>query len=106
MQLTGTAYQPGHQYPKAKVIATSLVAPGDFQGHLCVAPAHNLKREKLMSALDAINRAHAPDAIKYGALGLKPQCMMRSAYFSKRFSTHWGELPLVKTKGTCDRSNL
>ena len=49
-----------------------------------------------MSALDAINRAHAPDAIKYGALGLKPQWKMRSTYFSKRYTTHWDELPVVK----------
>ncbi|MEO0768585.1 MAG: Y-family DNA polymerase [Cyanobacteria bacterium J06649_4] len=96
MQLTEAAYQPGHQYLKAKVIATSLVAPGDVQGSLFAAPAHDPKREKLMSALDAINRTHAPDAIKYGALGLKPSWKMRSAYFSKRYTTHWEELPVVK----------
>ncbi|MEM6453210.1 MAG: Y-family DNA polymerase [Cyanobacteria bacterium P01_D01_bin.105] len=96
MQLTEAAYSPGHQYLKAKVIATSLVAPGEVQGSLFAAPAHNPKRERLMSALDAINRTHAPDAIKYGALGLKPEWKMRSAYFSKRYTTHWDELPVVK----------
>jgi DNA polymerase V len=52
-----------------------------------------------MSTLDRINRTHAPDAIKFGALGLKPAWKMRSAYFSKRYTTHWDELPTVKVKG-------
>lgn len=98
MQLTEAAYRPGYQYLKAKVAATSLVAPGEVQGSLFAAPAYNPKRERLMDAIDAINRTHAPDAIKYGATGLKPEWKMRSAYFSKRYTTHWNELPLVKRR--------
>lgn len=56
---------------KAKVIAASLVAPGEVQGNLFTASAQNPKREKLMRTLDAINRTQLPDAIKYGALGLR-----------------------------------
>ena len=96
MQLTEAAYCPGHQYLKAKVAATSLVAPGEVQGSLFAVPACDPKRERLMSAIDAINSTHAPDAIKYGAVGLKPVWRMRSAYFSQRYTTHWDELPIVK----------
>ena len=99
MELTEAAYRPGYQYLKAKVAATGLVAPGEVQGSLFAPAACNPKREKLMKALDAINRTHAPDAIKYGAMGLQPQWKMRSAYFSKRYTTHWDELPVVKAIG-------
>ncbi|MEL6353036.1 MAG: Y-family DNA polymerase [Cyanobacteria bacterium J06627_28] len=98
MRLTEAAYSPGHQYLKAKVIAASLVSPSEVQGNLFTASAHDPKREKLMRTLDAINRAQSPDAIKYGAMGLKPAWKMRSAYFSKRYTTHWDELPLVKSR--------
>ena len=96
MQLTEDAFQPGHEYLKAKVMATELVAAGEVQGSLLGAPVYNPKRERLMAALDSINRLQAPDAIKFGALGLKPSWQMRAEYFSQRYTTHWGELPRVK----------
>ena len=98
MRLTEAAYATGHQYLKAKVVASSLNKPGEVQGNLLTASAQNPKQEKLMRTLDAINRAQSPDAIKYGAMGLKPAWKMRSAYFSKRYTTHWDELPLVKAR--------
>jgi DNA polymerase V len=54
------------------------------------------KREKLMAAMDNLNRRLSPDAVKFGALGLKPTWAMRSEYFSQRYTTHWGEIPAVK----------
>ena len=99
MQLTEAAFRPGQQYIKAKVAAKSLVLPDEVQGDLFSGRSHDPKRERLMNALDCINRTHAPDAIKFGALGLKSGWKMRSAYFSKRYTTHWDELPVVKVKG-------
>ena len=96
MQLTEAAFQDGYGYLKAKVIATDLVADGEVQGSLLGAPVHNPKRERLMAALDSINRSQSPDAIKFGALGLKPSWTMRAEYFSQRYTTHWDELPVVK----------
>ncbi|WP_035988135.1 DUF4113 domain-containing protein [Leptolyngbya sp. KIOST-1] len=46
--------------------------------------------------MDNLNRKLSPDAVKFGALGLKPRWAMRSEYFSKRYTTHWGELPTVR----------
>lgn len=96
MRLTEAAFQPGYEYLKAKVIASDLVAAGEVQGSLLGAPVHDPSRERLMAALDHINRSQAPDAIKFGALGLKPSWEMRADYFSQRYTTHWGELPRVK----------
>ncbi|MBW4462446.1 MAG: DUF4113 domain-containing protein [Nodosilinea sp. WJT8-NPBG4] len=32
----------------------------------------------------------SPDAVKFGAMGLKPTWSMRSEYFSPRYTTHRG----------------
>ncbi|MGG6242075.1 DUF4113 domain-containing protein [Nodosilinea sp. AN01ver1] len=49
-----------------------------------------------MATVDNLNRKLSPDAVKFGAMGLKPTWAMRSDYFSQRYTTHWGELPTVK----------
>jgi DNA polymerase V len=63
---------------------------------LFAAPVDTEKREKLMAAMDNLNRRLSPDAVKFGAMGLKPTWATRSEYFSQRYTTHWGELPTVK----------
>ena len=87
---------PGYEYLKAKVIATELTPVGEVQGSLFAAPVDTEKRDKLMQTMDSLNRKLCPDAVKFGALGLKPTWAMRSDYFSQRYTTHWGELPTVK----------
>ena len=58
-------------------------------------PADPEKRDRLMQTVDSLNRTIGPDLVKFGALGLKPTWTMRADYFSKRYTTHWQELPKV-----------
>lgn len=60
------------------------------------APVNTETRDRLMAAMDSLNHRLSPDAVKFGAMGLKPTWSMRSEYFSQRYMTHWGELPTVK----------
>lgn len=96
MKLTEAAFTPGYEYLKAKVIATKLTPVGEVQGSLFAAPVDNEKRDRLMAAMDSLNRKLSPDAVKFGAMGLKPTWAMRSEYFSQRYTTHWREIPTVK----------
>jgi len=96
LRLAEAAFTPGYEYLKAKVIATELIPVGEVQGSLFAAPVDNEKRDRLMQAMDSLNRKLSPDAVKFGAMGLKPTWAMRSEYFSQRYTTHWGELPTVK----------
>jgi DNA polymerase V len=98
MALTAVAFQPGYEYLKAKVIATELSSAGAVQGELFAAPINTAKRDRLMTAIDALNRKLTPDAVKYGAMGLNPTWGMRSDYFSQRYTTHWAELPTVHAR--------
>ncbi|WP_313887388.1 DUF4113 domain-containing protein [Nodosilinea sp. LEGE 07088] len=100
MRLAEAAFTPGYEYLKAKVIATELSLAGEVQGSLFAAPVDPKKRDRLMSAMDNLNRKLSPDAFKFGAIGLKPAWAMRSEYFSQSYTTHWGEIPTV---GFCHR---
>jgi DNA polymerase V len=46
------------------------------------------KRDRLMQAIDGLNRKLKPDAVKFGAFGLNPTWTMRSDYFSQWYATH------------------
>lgn len=96
MRLAEAAFTPGYEYLKAKVIATELTPVGEVQGSLFAAPVDNEKRDRLMQAMDSLNRKLSPDAVKFGAMGLNPTWAMRSDYFSQRYTTHWDELPTVR----------
>jgi DNA polymerase V len=96
LQLAEQSFQPGYEYLKAKVIATELTPAGEVQGDLFAAPVDTEKRDRLMQAMDNLNRKLSPDAVKFGAMGLNPTWKMRSEYFSQRYTTHWDEIPKVQ----------
>jgi DNA polymerase V len=95
LSLTEQAFKPGYEYLKAKVIATELIPVDAVQGDLFSAPVDSARRDRLMQTVDSLNRTISPDLIKFGAVGLKPTWTMRAEYFSKRYTTHWQELPTV-----------
>jgi DNA polymerase V len=66
------------------------------QGDLFAGPVNTEKRDRLMAAMDHLNRKLKPDAVKFGAMGLNPDWQMRSDYFSQRYTTHWEEIPRVQ----------
>jgi DNA polymerase V len=96
LRLAEQAFLPGYEYLKAKVIATELIPADEVQGDLLTAPVDTEKRDRLMQAMDSLNRKLSPDAVKFGAMGLNPTWKMRSEYFSQRYTTHWDEIPKVK----------
>lgn len=96
MRLAESAFRPGYEYLKAKVIATELTPADAVQGDLFTAPVDTEKRDRLMQAMDRLNRTLKPDVVKFGAMGLNPTWQMRSDYFSQRYTTHWAEIPTVK----------
>lgn len=96
MQLANSAFRSGYEYVKAKVIATELVPQDQIQGSLFASSQRSERGDRLMQAMDAINRKLGQDSVKFGAMGLNPDWKMRSDYFSQRYTTHWDELPTVK----------
>jgi len=88
-------FRPGFEYYKAAVYAPALVEANLSQTSL-FDTAPSPKSQQLMETLDHINQHLGAGSIQYGAVGLKQAWRTRVGYPSKRYTTSWDELPLVK----------
>ena len=82
-------------YQKAGVILTALEPAHQVQTHLF--DQHDRERsQKLMAAIDTINREWGSGTIRYAAVGLRPGWLMRCARRSPRYTTRWEELAVAR----------
>jgi DNA polymerase V len=88
-------FREGYRYQKAGVILTALVPAHQVQTHLF--DQHDRARsQRLMAALDAINRQWGAGTVRYAAVGLRPQWITRCGHRSPRYTTRWEELVVVR----------
>ena len=88
-------FEPGEIYKKAGVILSDFVPDNALQTNLFVAPA-DARRKKLMNVIDNMNAAYRNDILKFGTSGTQKNWKMRSERRSKRYTTRWQELCLVR----------
>ncbi|MGA7932272.1 MAG: DUF4113 domain-containing protein, partial [Kovacikia sp.] len=96
LQAAEAIFKSGFQYYKAGVYAPELIETDLVQTSLFDDPA-SPKSQRLMQALDQINHQLGSGSVKYGAVGLKQEWRTRIGYPSKRYTTCWNELLVVKT---------
>lgn len=89
-------YQQGYRYYKARVTLTELSPTTQSQQNL-FDTVDRAKTQRLMKTLDQLNNQWGNGTLKYAAEGLKPQWLMKREHRSPAYTTHWTELPLVKT---------
>lgn len=88
-------FEAGTVYKKAGVILSDFVPDNALQTNLFVAPADH-RRKKLMNVIDNMNAAYRGDMLKFASSGTQKNWKMRSEKRSKRYTTRWAELCLVK----------
>jgi len=88
-------FRPGFRYKKAGVMLTLLSDKGARQATLFDDPVARAKSEKLMEAMDAINREFGRGTLRSGASGIVQRWAMRAENRSPRYTTRWDELPVV-----------
>ena len=90
-------YREGFAYQRAGVMLLDLVAEGAEQGLLFAeAPADTEKSNRLMEALDWINRTRGRGTVHYAAEGLGERWRMRQRLKSAASTTGWAGLPAVR----------
>lgn len=88
-------YERGELYKKAGVILSDFVPDNALQTNLFVAPKDQ-NRKKLMNVIDNMNAAFRDDILKFATSGTQKNWKMRSERRSKRYTTRWDELCLVR----------
>lgn len=89
-------YRPGFGYKKAGVLLGEIVPDGSVQRTL-FGPVPTEKHARLMQAMDEMNRLYGRGKVKTAAEGTEPFRMNRE-YLSRRYTTSWEELLVVKAK--------
>ncbi len=87
-------YRPGIPYKKAGVLLMGLHSKEQAPLSLFAAP--NPKRDKLMHTLDGINNKFGSGTLCYGQIPQSRTWYMNQQNRSRRYTTHWLELPIVK----------
>ena len=95
MPLVEAIYNKGSKYIKAGVVLSNIVPCDMVQYNLFEAPDTS-NAKKLMHMIDNINFSMSSDILKFAAAGTKKNWKMRQEMRSKRFTTKWDELFLVK----------
>ncbi len=88
-------YEAGYRYKKAGVLLTGLVPAHQIQMHLFDSRDRE-QAQKLMTMVDHINTQMGTGAIQYAVAGFQPRWQMRRARMSKRYTTRWDELAVVR----------
>lgn len=90
-QILRAVYKPGFGYKKAGVILQDLVPIGAVQGALWGSPDTS-ERQRLLSAIDTINRRHGRGTVQFAVSGLQKGWQMRSHQKSPNYTTAWSDL--------------
>tara|TARA_R110002124_G_scaffold45163_1_gene136969 strand:+ start:26267 stop:27520 length:1254 start_codon:yes stop_codon:yes gene_type:complete len=86
-------YRPGIPYKKAGVLLLDLCNCRQVSADLFSTP--DPRRARLMKAMDALNARHGAGTLCYGEIPQSRTWYMRQQHRSRRFTTHWAEVPVV-----------
>ena len=89
-------YRNGYQYKKAGVMLTGLVPVSQVQADL-FDHHDRVRSTRLMSALDAVNARWGSGTLQYASSGITKEWKTQFHRRSPAYTTHWNELPVVKT---------
>ncbi|MCK5681615.1 Y-family DNA polymerase, partial [bacterium] len=90
-------YREGYRYKKAGILLQELSSKDSVQASFFDA-VDRQRSEKLMYAVDAVNREIGSEMLKYGAVGLTPKPSWKTTFNqrSRSYTTCWEQLPEVR----------
>lgn len=90
-------YRDGFSYAKAQVLLLDLCRRNEYTQDL-FAPEQPVKTERLMSALDAINRRWGRGTLQPGRIAKPTEWSMRREMLSPAYTTQWKSLLVAKAR--------
>jgi DNA polymerase V len=98
LALVEDMYEPGYAYKKAGVVVSGLVPAAGVQGHLFDGK-DRVRNEKLIQAVDAINRRMGRNKVRFAAQGYpgkQTPWLLRKEHLSPCYTTRWEDIWTVK----------
>jgi len=87
-------YRPGYRYKKAGVMLMGLQSAAATQADL-FAGSEQPRAARLMTAMDAINKAYGMNTATFAGAGIEQPWRMQSMRRSPHYTTSWHELAVV-----------
>lgn len=89
-------FQPGYLYQKCGVVAMDLVPQSVIQGSLFEEETGRDKERKLMSAVDAVNRAFPAGTVRMATQDYGHRWKLKQQHLSPLYTTRFDQLPKAK----------
>ncbi|NJN34405.1 MAG: DUF4113 domain-containing protein, partial [Saprospiraceae bacterium] len=99
-QLITALFCAGCSYKKTGIMALNLVDTEGLQTHLFEDATVERKREKLMHAVDTLNRKYGKNTVRSGVTLSKTNTnwQMKASFRSPQFTTVWEDILKIKVK--------
>ena len=81
-------------YKKAGIVLSEISQKG--AGQFDLFAERDEKQDEIVLLMDALNKKLGSGTLRYAVEGFQKKWQMRSSKVSKRFTTRWDELPIVK----------
>lgn len=91
--LVGKMFKPGYKYKKAGIVLSEISPASQKQADLLEPITTN--NEKLMSALDNLNKRYGRGTVKISTQGAYKQWQMKQERKSPSYTTNWHAIPVV-----------
>ena len=88
-------YRRGYNYKKAGVILSDIVSGYEVQENI-FDKINRLKSEKMMKAIDQINRKMGRDIVRYATQGYTKKWVLKQQRLSPCYTTRWNDLLSIK----------
>jgi len=95
-QALARIWRPGYSYKKAGVMLSEVVPDSRVQMDAFAYDGGIQVKQSVMRAMDSINARMGRNKVFYAAQGTDKTWGMRQKRLSKRFTTRWDEIPVVK----------
>lgn len=93
-------FREGCSYYRAGVMLMDIGPQDGRQADMFALDSYPKRKQALMAVVDDINARLGRNKVKFAAEGLKQKWQMKQYRRSKRFTTRWDELLLVKAKSS------
>ncbi|MGH7792562.1 MAG: DUF4113 domain-containing protein [Thermodesulfobacteriota bacterium] len=89
-------YREGFRYIRAGVVLMDIRPEDEVQLNLFEPPRSIEEDKSLMKAVDSLNAKWGSNTVKYAGAGIRTKWSIKRARLSKRYTTNWDEMLVVK----------